>query len=136
LSSSRDSAFAQGLLGEGILLYPTADCVSAPFDGTVSVVFPTKHAVGLISTSGIELLIHIGINTVDLNGKFFEVKVQQGQEVKQGDILVTFEREAILAAGYQIETPIIITNSHDYSEIIVSDEEILTTADKLMTIRI
>jgi len=90
----------------------------------------------LISTSGIELLIHIGINTVDLNGKFFEVKVQQGQEVKQGDILVTFEREAILAAGYQIETPIIITNSHDYSEIIVSDEEILTTADKLMTIRI
>ncbi len=84
LSSAKDEAFAQGVLGKGILIHPSKGEVVAPFDGTVMTLFPTKHAIGLISDNGLELLIHIGLDTVQLNGEFFEAHVKQGDKVTRG----------------------------------------------------
>lgn len=118
LSTAADKAFAEGLLGKGVLIHPSKGEVVAPFDGTVVTLFPTKHAIGLVSDNGLELLIHIGLNTVELNGKYFEAFVKQGDKIKKGDKLVTFDKDAIVAAGYKVETPVIITNSGDYQDII------------------
>jgi PTS system beta-glucosides-specific IIC component len=109
LEQVADPVFAGGALGKGVAITPTGDTVFAPFDGEVAAVFPTGHAIGLRSTAGAEALIHIGIDTVKLAGAHFTVKVQQGQAVKAGDVLIEFDRAAILAAGYDLTTPIVIT---------------------------
>ena len=97
--------------------------------------FPTKHAIGLVSDNGLELLIHIGLDTVQLDGKYFESHVEQGAKVKRGDKLVTFDIQAIEAAGYSVETPVIITNSADYLDIIESDkQENVCNDDELLTV--
>lgn len=87
---------------------PTLGEVRAPFDGMIMILFPTKHAVGLISSEGTELLIHIGIDTVQLEGKYFESFVKQGQSVKKGDLLLKFDIERIQNAGYSTQVPIIV----------------------------
>lgn len=122
LSTAQDKAFAEGLLGKGVLIHPSVGEVVAPFDGTVATLFPTKHAIGLVSDHGLEVLIHVGLNTVELNGEHFESFVKQGDHVKKGQKLLTFDIEAIKAAGYPVETPIIITNSHDYAQIVEQTE--------------
>lgn len=135
LSTAKDQAFAQGVLGKGVVIHPTVGEVVAPFDGTVMTMFPTKHAIGLVSDNGLELLIHIGLDTVQLDGKYFESHVEQGAKVKRGDKLVTFDIQAIEAAGYSIETPVIITNSADYLDIIESDkQENVCNDDELLTV--
>ncbi|ELW9439806.1 PTS beta-glucoside transporter subunit IIABC [Pluralibacter gergoviae] len=113
-----DTTFASGLLGQGVAIIPAENSVYAPFSGTVSSLFQTRHAIGLLSDSGIELLIHVGIDTVKLDGKPFTAHVQPGDRVAPGDLLLTFDRQAILNAGYDLTTPIIITNSENYGEII------------------
>ena len=110
LSQANDPVFSQGVMGQGILIQPSEGKLLAPVDGTVSVLFPTKHAVGLVSTDGVELLMHIGMDTVSLEGKGFTAHVAQGDRVTAGDLLLTFDIEAIQAAGYLTETPVIITN--------------------------
>ena len=110
LSQANDPVFSQGVMGQGILIQPSEGKLLAPVDGTVSVLFPTKHAVGLVSTDGVELLMHIGMDTVSLEGKGFTAHVAQGDRVTAGDLLITFDIEAIQAAGYLTETPVIITN--------------------------
>ena len=97
--------------------------VYAPFDGTVRVLFPTKHAIGLASEGGCEALIHIGINTVNLDGKYFETHVQQGDCVKKGQLLVSFEKEKIEQEGYSCEIPVIITNTDEYLDIVEKDHD-------------
>ena len=114
LSEVPDPAFAGGALGIGVAVIPSAGTVAAPFNGEVVAVFPTGHAVGLRSTTGAELLIHVGLNTVQLAGKHFTTRAVQGQQVKAGDVLVEFDSEAIEAAGYDLTSPVIITNHSEY----------------------
>lgn len=114
LSEATDPVFAQGVMGQGVLIDPSDGKLVSPFDGVVSALFPTKHAIGLISTDGVELLMHIGMDTVNLDGKGFEAHVKQGDHVKTGDSLITFDLEALKAAGYVVETPVIITNQDAY----------------------
>lgn len=112
-----DSTFASGLLGKGVAIIPAVGQVIAPFPGEVASLFQTKHAIGLQSDSGIELLIHVGIDTVKLDGVPFTAHVKEGDRVQAGDLLIEFDRQAILDAGYDTATPIIISNSDDYREI-------------------
>lgn len=133
LSSAQDDAFAQGVLGKGILIHPTKGEVVAPFDGTVMTLFPSKHAIGLISENGLELLIHVGLDTVQLNGEYFEAHVQQGEKVVRGQKLLSFDKDALVQAGYTIETPVLVTNTADYLDIIESDKKEVVCSDDLIT---
>ena len=117
LSQVKDDAFSQGVLGKGIAIIPSEGKVYAPFDGTVVTLFPTKHAIGIVSDGGCEILIHIGMNTVQLNGKYFKSYIHQGDRVTKGQLLVEFDIEHILQEGYNLETPVIVTNTKDYSDI-------------------
>lgn len=112
-----DATFASGLLGQGAAIIPLTNEVRAPFYGEVASLFATRHAIGLQSNSGIEVLIHIGIDTVKLDGQYFTAHVQPGDKIRPGDLLIEFDREAILAAGYDLATPVIISNSDDYQQV-------------------
>lgn len=114
LSTAVDPVFAQGVMGQGVLIDPTEGELVAPVDGIVSVLFPTKHAIGLVSTDGVEILMHIGMDTVNLDGKGFEAHVTQGDHVRAGDKLISFDISAIREAGYPVETPVIVTNQDTY----------------------
>ncbi|PNW09300.1 PTS beta-glucoside transporter subunit EIIBCA [Microbacterium testaceum] len=117
LTEVPDAAFADGSLGKGVAIRPTSGAVYAPFDGTVVAAFPTGHAVGLRGADGVELLIHVGLDTVKLGGEHFMLKVQSGTEVKAGDLLVEFDGDAIEKAGYDLITPVIVTNGDLYPDI-------------------
>ena len=117
LSQVKDETFASGVLGNGMAIIPSEGKVYAPFDGTVQTIFPTGHAVGLLGTDGTEILIHIGMDTVKLEGKYFTAHVQDGSDVKKGDLLIEFDREGILGEGYDITTPVIVTNTGDYAQV-------------------
>ena len=112
-----DEGFASRGMGDGVAVDPTVGELHAPADGTISLVFPTKHAVGMVTDDGTELLMHIGIDTVKLNGEHFEVHVAQDQKVKKGDLLVTFDIPAIKKAGYPVVTPLIVTNTAAYKAV-------------------
>lgn len=117
LAEVPDAAFADGSLGDGVAIRPRSGAVYAPFDATVVAAFPTGHAVGLRHADGAEMLIHVGIDTVRLGGEHFSLKVTQGQEVKAGDLLVEFDGDAIERAGYDLITPVIVTNPDLYPEV-------------------
>lgn len=114
LSAVSDPTFASEAMGKGIAIEPSKGSVVSPVNGTVVVAFKTKHAIGLVSDSGAEILIHVGIDTVQLDGEHFTSHIKQGDRVKVGDLLVEFDIEKIKAAGYQVTTPVIITNSSNY----------------------
>ena len=116
LSEVEDGVFSEKMLGDGIAVEPTEGTIYAPFDGKIAAVFDTKHAIGLVSDSGLELLIHIGIDTVQLNGKYYDIKVQNGDQVKQGDVIGTVDLEGVRSEGYRTITPIIVSNTGDYKE--------------------
>ena len=118
LDQVQDAAFATGVLGKGVAIIPEEGKVVAPFDGTVMTLFPTKHAIGMVSDNGCELLIHVGLNTVQLEGKYFEALVKQGDKFKKGQTLLTFDIENITKEGYCLETPVVITNYSDYIDVI------------------
>lgn len=132
LSEAKDAAFAAGVMGKGAVIEPTLGEVYAPFDGQVMTVFPTKHAIGLISEQGTEVLIHVGIDTVQLEGKYFETFIAQGQEIKKGDLLLKFDIAAIEEAGYSTQVPIIITNSDNFLDILMTDEETASKGEILL----
>ncbi|MFV0379373.1 MAG: beta-glucoside-specific PTS transporter subunit IIABC [Anaerorhabdus sp.] len=113
-----DEAFALGTIGKGVAILPSDGKVYAPFSGTITALFPTKHAVGLVSDNGMDLLIHIGINTVELEGEYFESFIKQNDKVEKGQLLISFDMEKIKAQGYSLMTPVIITNMDDYLDII------------------
>ena len=116
LSKVPDQAFSEGAMGQGIAVEPAEGKVYAPFDGTVEMLFDTKHAIGLISTDGVSILIHVGIDTVSLNGKYFTAHVKEGDSVKQGQLLLEFDKEQI-AREYPTITPVMVTNVDDYTAI-------------------
>ncbi len=133
LKNAEDPAFANGALGNGVVIEPTEGKVVAPFDGTIVTLFPTKHALGLISDNGTELLIHIGIDTVQLEGEGFEAFVKQGDRVKKGQTLVTFDLEGIKKAGFSTQIPIVVTNTADYLDILEVGSNEVSTSDDLLT---
>lgn len=122
LSEVPDETFASEALGKGFAIAPSEGLVKAPFDGTVTMVYETGHAIGLESDSGAELLIHIGINTVELGGKYYKTLVTEGQKITTGANLIEFDLTAIEKAGYPVITPVIVTNSDDFKEITLLKE--------------
>ncbi len=117
LGQVKDEAFSQEILGKGIAIEPSEGKLFAPCDGTVEMVFETGHAVNLRSEEGCELLLHIGLDTVKLNGKFFRPQVKQGQKVRRGDPLISFDMEGIRKAGYALTTPMVVCNSDSYTQV-------------------
>ncbi|GEA32821.1 beta-glucoside-specific PTS transporter subunit IIABC [Clostridium diolis] len=136
LSKVNDPMFSEKMMGDGIAIIPKEGRVVSPVNGKVSAVFETKHAIGIISNEGAEILIHIGLDTVKLNGKFFEAKVKEGDSINIGDLLVKFNLEEIKKAGYDVITPIIITNTSKYREITfdVNEGEDIREKDKLINL--
>lgn len=117
LEEVEDEAFSRKILGDGAAIEPKDGRLYAPCDGRVEMVFDTKHAINLVSDEGCEILLHIGIDTVKLGGKYFEVHVSDGQKIHKGDLLISFDLEGIRSEGYQTTTPFIICNTEDYSSI-------------------
>ena len=117
LSDVPDEVFSAAMLGEGAAIEPSEGRAVAPITGTVEAIFDTKHAIGLKAEDGTEVLIHIGLDTVKLNGKYYDVKVKVGDKVTVGDLLVTFDILAIQKEGYPVVTPVIISNTTDYAQV-------------------
>lgn len=136
LSEVKDEAFASELMGKGIAVEPSDGKVISPFDGKVVSLFPTKHAIGLLSDDGIEMLIHVGLNTVDLNGKYFEAQVGQDQRISKGQTLLTFNLQKIREEGYITQVPIIITNTHEYSDVISNCSGNIDYNDDLLVLKV
>ncbi len=132
LTQVSDDVFASGVLGKGIAVQPTSGKILAPADATVSMIYPTLHAIGLILDSGIEMMIHIGIDTVKLNGKYFEKHVQDGDHVKKGQLLVSFDMQKIEQAGYDLTTTVVVTNSKNYAAIGSTNKDNVTNNDQLL----
>lgn len=118
LSEVNDGVFSEGILGKGVAIKPSEGIVVSPISGIVTATFDTKHAIGLTTDSGMELLIHVGIDTVQLNGEGYEYFVEKGQRVNVGDKLMEFDLEGIASKGYSVITPVVITNSAEYGDII------------------
>ncbi|MCD5003085.1 PTS glucose transporter subunit IIA [Enterococcus saccharolyticus] len=132
LSEVSDQAFASGALGKGVAITPINDRteIVSPIDGTITVVFPTKHAYGIRTAEGVELLIHIGVDTVNLEGKYFESFVTQGQTVKQGEKIASYEVNKVKEAGFDPVIIAVITNTTDYLDVITAS----TNSEQLMTV--
>jgi len=130
LREVKDEAFSQEAMGQGMAIQPSVGKVFAPFDGTVETVFRTKHSIGLRSVEGVELLIHVGLDTVKLKGQHFDVKVNEGEQISHGQLLIEFDLEAIQAAGYDTTTPVIVTNSSDYLEVLGNESAAMTGPGK------
>ncbi len=135
LSEVNDAVFSQKILGDGAAIIPSEGKVYAPVNGTVSTVFDTKHAIGLLSEDGVELLIHIGIDTVNLEGKHFTAHVESGQKIKQGDLLVSFDQEQIQKDGYDTVTPVLITNTSEFHSIHMNASGNVKVGDVLLTVQ-
>lgn len=134
LEDVADPVFSSGAMGKGVAIEPSDGVVVAPFDGKVVTIFPTKHAIGLVSDTGVEVLIHIGLDTVELDGKHYEAHVAAEDVVKKGQKLVTFDVEGIKNDGYKVTTPIIITNTNDYLDVIPTESRYVGLEDVILTV--
>lgn len=134
VEESSDAAFASGALGKGVVIIPSDGKVYAPVSGTVTVLFPSLHAIGITSDSGVELLIHIGINTVQLEGKGYTAHIKQGDHVECGKLLVEFDMEYITKEGYSLETPVLVTNYNDLKEVKITDKTNSSLKEELLHI--
>nr|WP_321303521.1 beta-glucoside-specific PTS transporter subunit IIABC [uncultured Trichococcus sp.] len=134
LSEVDDPIFAQAILGQGVAIMPTDGVIKSPINGEIVTIFETKHAIGLRTDEGIEILIHIGLDTVQLKGQHFKQLAQAGQRVTVGTPIVEADLEAIKAAGYDIITPIVITNTTDFSEILSTGEDQVNAGDSIIKV--
>ena len=135
LSEVEDEAFATGILGEGIAIEPSEGKLYAPCDAKVEGVLDTKHAVNLVTESGCEILMHIGIDTVKLGGKYFETHVTEGQNVRKGDLLVSFDIQKIHEAGYKTTTPMVVCNSDDFNELKTLATGAIRVGEKIIEVK-
>lgn len=135
LEDVEDEVFSQKILGEGAAVEPSEGKLYAPCDGKIDSVFDTKHAVNMVSDDGVEILLHIGIDTVKLGGQYFEAHVSDGQEVKKGDLLISFDMDKIKAAGYKVTTPLIIGNTDDYASVEPAAENSISAGDIILKIK-
>ncbi|WP_053140372.1 PTS beta-glucoside transporter subunit IIABC [Erwinia billingiae] len=134
LEQVQDATFASGLLGKGVAIVPQQGRVLSPVNGIVSSMFRTGHAVGLTSDEGAEVLIHVGLDTVKLDGQFFFPRVSNDQPVRVGDLLLEFDLEAIKAAGYDLTTPVLVSNSDDYIDVLILSDGAVSAGAPLLTI--
>lgn len=134
LSEVTDTTFASGLLGKGVAILPTLGEVCSPVKGRVASLFATLHAIGIESSDGVEVLIHVGIDTVKLNGQYFTAHVQIGDDVAVGDRLLTFDADAIAAAGFDLTTPVLISNSDDYTDVLPLNMAIVNIQEPLLSV--
>lgn len=134
LVNVKDEAFSSGALGKGLGIVPTEGKLFAPASGTVTMVFPTGHALGITTDFGAEILMHVGMDTVQLEGKYFKVHVKQGDKITQGQLLTEFDVEGIRSEGYDITTPIIVTNTNQYLDVMVVDEAEVKPGDRVITL--
>lgn len=122
LSEVKDEVFSNEIVGKGAAVVPEKGEIHAPVEGEIASVFDTGHALGMVTKDGVELLIHIGINTVELKGKYFQIHAKQGDHVKKGDLLLSFDIDGIKNAGYDVTTPILVSNTSDYMDILAKQE--------------
>lgn len=134
LSEVQDEAFSSGILGLGAAIVPEEGILYAPADGTVSALFPTGHAIGITTDGGLELLLHVGMDTVQLEGKGFHPVVKEGDQVKKGQKLLEFDMDQITAAGYSLVTPILVTNAGDYAEVTMTKHTQVRSGDNLLIV--
>lgn len=134
LENVEDDVFSQKILGDGIAVEPNEGKLYSPCDCVVDSVFDTKHAINIVSDEGAEILLHIGIDTVKLDGKYFEAHVEDGQKVKKGELLISFDMDKIKEAGFKLTTPMIICNSDDYSAFDALTDGTVAAGDKLLKI--
>ncbi len=135
LSDVNDQTFAAGLLGQGVAIEPTGDRVVAPADSKIEAIFPTGHAVALHTSNGLDVLIHVGLDTVKLAGKHFKVHASVGDQVKQGQVLIEFDRGAISAEGFDVTVPILVCNSVEFASIKGNIGEDVNELEQLITVR-
>jgi beta-glucoside PTS system EIICBA component len=136
LSEVKDEAFSTGALGKGIAIEPAEGKVFSPVDGVLTSLFSSGHAIGITSDHGVDILIHVGKDTVKLKGKHFTPRVKQGDTVKKGDLLMEFDMEAIRAAGYILTTPVIVSNSNNYLDVIETGKKSISYKEDLLTVMI
>jgi len=129
VSEVPDPTFSEGLLGNGIAILPTEGKIYAPCDATVDMMFTTGHAVSLVADFGAEILIHVGLETVSLEGKHFTVHAQNGDKVKKGDLLIEVDLEAVKAAGFNTITPMLVCNSAEYTTFKTTTGKEVTSSD-------
>ncbi len=134
LEELKDEAFSSGVMGKGAGIEPSEGKVVSPVDGTVSTLFPTLHAVGITSDSGTEILIHVGMDTVQLDGEGFEAHVKQGDKVKKGQLLLDVDLKLLREKGYSTQTPVLVVNPDDMSEIQVTDQKQTAVNDDFITV--
>lgn len=130
-----DPTFGEEILGKGAAVIPDDGKVYAPADGTVSTVFPTGHAVAMATDDGVEILIHVGLDTVKLDGKHFTIHAQEDQKVKKGDLLLEVDLGQVKAEGYDTITPVVICNSDDFAEILMEEAREIVQGDDILTLR-
>lgn len=131
-----DEVFSQKMMGDGIAIIPTQGKVFAPVEAEISLIFDTLHAIGLKTKNGIEILIHVGLNTVNLNGQHFKSNIKKGEQIKPGQLLLEFDLPAIITAGYNPITPIIIMESEKYGTITKNTTTNITqNTDTIFTIK-
>lgn len=135
LSEVKDPTFASGSLGEGVAIEPTGSKVVAPSDSKIKAIFPTGHAVALHTNDGLDVLIHVGLDTYKLDGRHFKVHASVGDEVKRGDVLIEFDRDAICEEGFDVTAPILICNSVEFSSIKGNVGDTVGELGKLITTR-
>lgn len=134
LSDVEDAAFSSGILGEGLAIIPSEGKVVSPVSGVITTLFPTLHAIGITSDNGIEILIHIGLDTVQLEGKGFKANVKQGDIIAKGELIVTFDMDSIQKAGFSLVTPVIVTNPTNFVEVMGIEKESVNHGDNLITV--
>ncbi len=135
ITKVNDQVFSKQMLGEGVAILPSEGAVYAPEDGYVKAIYPTNHAVGLVLTNGVQLLIHIGLDTVKLEGNGFTSHVKANQKFKKGDLLVEFDTGYILGKGFDIVTPIIVTNENEFDAVEVSNStDLVEISDSILTV--
>ncbi|MDU5262915.1 MAG: glucose PTS transporter subunit IIA, partial [Clostridium celatum] len=132
LKQVNDITFSEEIMGKGAAIIPTVGRAVAPVDGIVSALFETKHAIGLTADNGAEILIHIGLDTVKLGGKHFKAHVKSGDKVKAGDLLVEFDIKAIQEEGYEIITPVLVTNVDSYNDVLALIDKDVKEKDELI----
>lgn len=134
LSEVEDEVFASGAIGAGLAIIPEVGEVISPINGTVTTIFPTKHAIGIVSDKGTEILIHIGLNTVALDGKHYDVHINSGDKVVKGQKLVSFDIDAIKSQGYSTITPVLITNTSDLKDVIIMENKLIDKRNTIIKI--
>lgn len=134
LSDIEDAAFSSGVLGQGVAIMPSDGKVVAPVNGVVTTLFPSLHAIGILSDEGVEVLIHIGLNTVQLEGRGFEACIKQGDRITKGQTILKFDIDVIKEAGYSVVTPIVVTNSSQFLDIVQTESKNIELEDNLITV--